>query len=200
MQQWREKNPKRQRELKRRWDEQNLERKRENERHWYEKNSEKRRENVRQWRKKNPDYSRRWRDQNPEYARWWRENNDEHHRENNRRWRKLNPDKERAKNSRRRSSKKQAVPPWANHDAIKEIYAEAVRLERKTGIKYHVDHIYPLQSDYMCGLHIETNLQILTEKQNKKKSNRTWPGQLECQRLPLHLNGFEKSSNWGRPS
>lgn len=49
---------------------------------------------------------------------------------------------------------------------IKEIYKEAIRLEKETGIKYHVDHIIPLKHG---GLHIATNLQILTATENLKK-------------------------------
>lgn len=49
---------------------------------------------------------------------------------------------------------------------IKEIYKEALRLEKETGIKYHVDHIIPLKHG---GLHIATNLQILTATENLKK-------------------------------
>ena len=121
----------------------------------------------------------------------WREKNSEKRREKKRVWKKQNQDKVRADFNRYRAKKKQATPPWADHAAINAIYAEAVRLEKETGIKQHVDHIYPLNCQYMCGLHVAENLQILPGLINCSKGNRTWPGQLECQRLPLHMNGFE---------
>lgn len=74
------------------------------------------------------------------------------------------------------------MPPWADEKAIKSIYEKCDKLTRNTGIKHEVDHIYPLQSKYMCGLHVETNLQILTKEENRAKGNRTWPGQLDCQK------------------
>jgi hypothetical protein len=161
-------------------------------------------ESRRRWKKQNPERNQQWHKNNferkRENSRRWNKENPEQAREKSRRWHRENPDKSRAQRNRRRARAKNATPLWADQTAINSIYAEAIRLEKETGVKYHVDHIYPLQNDYMCGLHVETNLQILTEKENIKKSNRTWPGQLECQRLPLHLNGFEKVPDWNRPS
>jgi hypothetical protein len=67
---------------------------------------------------------------------------------------------------------KRATPAWANLKAIEQFYIEAERLTRVTGIKHHVDHFYPLQGKTMCGLHVETNLQVLPAAINLRKSNR----------------------------
>jgi hypothetical protein len=36
---------------------------------------------------------------------------------------------------------------------------------------YHVDHIYPINHNNFCGLHYSCNLQILTDRDNMRKSN-----------------------------
>lgn len=145
---------------------------------YYERNTERVRERTQNWYKKNLDKARG-------NIRRYREQNLQQRREYYRHWREQNLDKHRAAESYRRALKKQATPLWADHTAINAIYAEAARLEKNTKIKYHVDHIYPLTSPYMCGLHVAENLQILTEKENCSKSNRTWPGQLEIQKQPI---------------
>ena len=94
--------------------------------------------------------------------------------------------------AKRRALKKQATPSWADEKAINNFYTTAAELRKITRQPYHVDHIYPLVNPYLCGLHVETNLQILPGEENLKKSNRAWPGQLECQRLPLLDNGFQE--------
>lgn len=73
--------------------------------------------------------------------------------------------------TKRRAVKLQATPSWANDQLIAAYYMEAKRLEELTGIKFHVDHIIPLQGALVSGLHVETNLQLLTAHDNQSKNN-----------------------------
>lgn len=66
-------------------------------------------------------------------------------------------------------------PSWADLDKINSIFLQCKELSDSTGIKYSVDHIVPLNSDLVCGLHVECNLQILSHKENSMKGNRFWP-------------------------
>jgi len=67
------------------------------------------------------------------------------------------------------------IPEWANRAAIKKIYKQAKALTETTGVVYHVDHIIPINSPLVCGLHVEDNLQILTAEENMKKRNHLLP-------------------------
>lgn len=105
----------------------------------------------------------------------YRDANPEKEREYRKAYAKANKPKLNAKASRRRASKLKATPTWADLNAIIALYAEAARLTAETGIPHHVDHIVPLQSKNVCGLHWEGNLQILIGTANVTKGNRRWP-------------------------
>lgn len=87
-------------------------------------------------------------------------------------YRRTNPEKVRAWNGARRAIERKACPPWADKAAIAAIYAEAVRLERETGIPHHVDHIVPLRGKTICGLHVAENLRAIPAIENLKKGSR----------------------------
>jgi hypothetical protein len=88
------------------------------------------------------------------------------------RWRRTHAAKWAAIQSRYRSCKLKATPAWANQSLIAGLYDLARRLTLESGIPHHVDHIFPLKSDWVCGLHVETNLRVITAKENIAKKNR----------------------------
>lgn len=138
--------------------------------------------------------SKKWRTKNPEKAkairtRWCLANN-ERNLLNISAWRKKNPInvaraslKYRKKNAAyyafklatRRAAQKNAIPKWANMFFISEIYDLSKKRTDATGLKWNVDHIVPIQSKLVCGLHVENNLQVITERDNFEKKNHYWP-------------------------
>lgn len=119
-------------------------------------------ERTAKWRNKNLDYIRA-------VNKKWREENKERQKITARAWIQNNRARVREKWQRREARKMRAVPSWANLDAIRLIYNKA------EGVGYHVDHIVPLHSKIVCGLHCEVNLQLLPPIENKRKSNIYWP-------------------------
>ena len=91
-------------------------------------------------------------------------------------WRAANPHRVTAKQAKRTASQLQATPGWADSKAIDQYYLIARFLTEELGTPFQVDHVVPLQSKQVCGLHVQTNLSILPAAWNAKKGNRTWPG------------------------
>jgi hypothetical protein len=75
----------------------------------------------------------------------------------------------------RRAHKLKATPSWFDRKATLEFYKLSKKLMEESGVKHNVDHIVPLTSNYVCGLHWEGNLQILTAEENLRKKNYFWP-------------------------
>lgn len=105
----------------------------------------------------------------------WRKANSARVREWHERYHERKPHLRSAFNAKYKAAKLQATPVWANFKAIEEFYAAADFLSMVTGEWYEVDHIVPIRSKLVCGLHCEANLQILTLEANRSKSNRFWP-------------------------
>lgn len=75
---------------------------------------------------------------------------------------------------RRRATGK-ATPSWNNEFFMSEAYHLARLRTKVMGFKWHVDHIVPLQSKIVCGLHVHNNLQVVPAFANLSKGNRAWP-------------------------
>jgi hypothetical protein len=83
-----------------------------------------------------------------------------------------NSDRINALIAKRRHSKDMRTPAWANLELIRKVYEKCKVTTNRTGVKHHVDHIVPLHSDLVCGLHVHYNLQILPASENCSKSNK----------------------------
>jgi hypothetical protein len=86
-----------------------------------------------------------------------------------------NPELYKALVSVRKRRHRAATPKWVGAEekkAIRQLYLEAQRLTKLTGERYVVDHIYPLISEEVCGLHALRNLRIMTQAENLIKSNK----------------------------
>jgi hypothetical protein len=86
-----------------------------------------------------------------------------------------NPHIRNASAARRRAIKSQAIPKWFDKQKVDAIYEECSKITKETGIIHNVDHIVPLQSKWVCGLHVKHNLRIITGSENQRKLNTHWP-------------------------
>lgn len=140
---WRRKNPRKYKE-----------RKRIDDRNYYLRNTEKIKEHHHSY------HQRTWDDRY--------EKKGESIRARSREWKKLNPGKQNANTAMRAAIKLQATPKWLTREQIEEIKQFYINCPKG----YQVDHIYPLRSKIVCGLHVPWNLQYLPAKENLKKGNR----------------------------
>lgn len=120
------------------------------------------------WRDKNPDKS-------AETQRRYFERNGDAVRERDRVRYAEDPAKMKAAVAAREAAKLRATPAWADMHKIRAVYEEADKLTSETGIQHHVDHIVPLRSDLVCGLHVHWNLRAIPASDNCSKGNRWWP-------------------------
>lgn len=90
-------------------------------------------------------------------------------------YKEANPELYKALVSVRRRKHRNATPPWVTKEQkleIRELYLQAQQLTKITSERYVVDHIIPLISDEVCGLHVPWNLRVITQTENLQKSNK----------------------------
>jgi hypothetical protein len=86
-----------------------------------------------------------------------------------------NPEYYKALTSVRKRRHRNATPKWLGAEeklAMRKLYLQAMDLTKLTGERYVVDHIVPLLSDEVCGLHVPWNLRVITQEENLRKSNK----------------------------
>jgi len=90
-------------------------------------------------------------------------------------WKENNKTQVLADNKVRRRKHREATPPWLTRkqkSEIRQLYQIAITMTQTTGEQYVVDHIVPLRSHEVCGLHVPWNLRVITQEENLKKSNK----------------------------
>ena len=90
-------------------------------------------------------------------------------------WKTNNKTQIRADTKARRRKHREATPKWLSRkqrSEIRQIYQIAITMTQTTGEQYVVDHIVPLRSEVVCGLHVPWNLRVITQEENLKKSNK----------------------------
>jgi len=146
---------------------------------WYDINKKTHLSNVANWKKQHSEtvqvQQQKYRDDNRDHInermRASRINNPELFSIQSKKYYYANKEVYRQNAVRRRLIVKAATPKWADFSKMRQIYKQAHQLTEDTGIAYEVDHIVPLNNLLVCGLHCDTNLQILTADANRHKGN-----------------------------
>jgi len=119
------------------------------------------------------DIANKWRLENRDrlkiLARESYEINIESRKEAQKKWNDKNKGRVRKYKKERKLRVLMAVPKWVDSELINTVYEKAVLFNME------VDHIVPIKSDIVCGLHCWENLQLLIKSENRSKSNFHWP-------------------------
>lgn len=110
-------------------------------------------------------------------------------------WIEDNPEKYSILKSSRRIAEQNQIASWTRSNkqelrAIAELYKHAKMLKEGFGFPFHVDHIVPLKSKFVCGFTCLNNMEVLTDLANCSKGNHWWPDMQEG----LNLQQIQRDS------
>ena len=96
-------------------------------------------------------------------------------------WKLNNPEKYSLLLNRRRTKEDEQIASWTKDNpeelrAIAAIYKQAKTLREAYEFDFHVDHIVPLNSKFVCGFTCLSNMEPLSASANSSKGNHWWPG------------------------
>lgn len=124
---------------------------------------------------KHKEYMKIWHEKNAskqiEYRKAYRESNKAYFKQYN----ELNKHLISARTRKRQAAKISRTPKWIDKEElwlIENAYELALTRTKLTGLKWHVDHIIPLQGNKVSGLHVFSNIQVILAKDNLAKANR----------------------------
>lgn len=133
--------------------------------HSYEKYREKKIERSKRYAKKNKDkinaYHRKYNAVNKDKIKKWNEGSYEKYRSYYI-----------SKSAAGRATKRRAAVFQSERELIQNLYDQCRRISEETGVTHHIDHIIPLVHPLVCGLHVLSNLRIITAEENLHKSNK----------------------------
>lgn len=107
-----------------------------------------------------------------DYARRYREANSAQVKDSKKRYAQTNNGAINAAVAARKSAKLQRTPKWCDRSIVNAYYDVCAFFNKVNGyIKYHVDHVIPIQGSVVSGLHVHNNLQIILASENVRKHN-----------------------------
>ena len=114
-----------------------------------------------------------------EWQKQYREENRELRRESQRRYVENNKEKVKVGAIKYYYKRKKAVNTYSSDELTEFAFSEARELcnlrKEATGFNWEVDHVVPLISKKVCGLHKWTNFAVIPASVNRSKQNTYWP-------------------------